>query len=111
DRIEGHYADDASVALADVPTMSGKTAIRAGIMQAVSDENFALVFEPTQWRFRQVAISRTAAGGPLTTSTTVTRPPCPQSHSEDLSQRSMRHYQVPRTALGDEGRHSPAERV
>jgi uncharacterized protein (TIGR02246 family) len=48
DRIVGHYADDASVELADVPIMSGKTAIRAGIMQAVSDENFALAFEPTQ---------------------------------------------------------------
>jgi uncharacterized protein (TIGR02246 family) len=48
DRVVSHYADDASVELADVPIMNGKDAIRAGVKQAFADRNFALSFVPAE---------------------------------------------------------------
>jgi len=48
DKVVSHYADDASVELADVPIMGGKDAIRAGVQQAFTDRNFALSFAPAQ---------------------------------------------------------------
>lgn len=48
DKVMSHYADDASVELADVPIMSGKDGIRAGVKKTFADPNFALSFAPDQ---------------------------------------------------------------
>lgn len=44
DKIAGHYADDASLMIADMPVMKGKDAIRAGLKDLLSDKNLALSF-------------------------------------------------------------------
>jgi uncharacterized protein (TIGR02246 family) len=48
DKVVSHYADDASVELADVPIISGKDAIRAGVKKTFADRNFELSFAPVQ---------------------------------------------------------------
>src|SRR5213594_3782144 len=53
DHVVNHYADDASVELADAPIINGKNAIRAGVKQAFADRNFALSFAA-----REVEVSR-----------------------------------------------------
>lgn len=44
DKIAGHYADDASLMLPDMPIITGKDAIRTGLKGLLSDKNFALSF-------------------------------------------------------------------
>jgi uncharacterized protein (TIGR02246 family) len=44
DKITGHYADDASVLVPDLPIMKGKDAIRSGMKDMLADKNLALAF-------------------------------------------------------------------
>jgi len=44
DKIVSHYADDASLMIADLPLMKGKDAIRAGLKELLADKNLALSF-------------------------------------------------------------------
>jgi len=44
DKIVGHYADDASVLVPDMPIMKEKSDIRTGLGQLVADKNLALTF-------------------------------------------------------------------
>jgi uncharacterized protein (TIGR02246 family) len=48
DGVVSHYADDASVELADVPIISGTPAIRSALKQAFADSNFTLSLQPVQ---------------------------------------------------------------
>jgi uncharacterized protein (TIGR02246 family) len=48
DGILEHYADDASVELANTAVLSGKPAIRAALRSELSDPHFALAFAPLQ---------------------------------------------------------------
>ena len=48
DEIVSHYADDASVDLANMPILNGQDAIRAALKQRLADPNFALTLAPAQ---------------------------------------------------------------
>jgi ketosteroid isomerase-like protein len=48
DKIVGHYADDASVEIPNVPLMTGKAAITGGLKPLIGDPNLALTFEAAQ---------------------------------------------------------------
>lgn len=44
DKLVAHYADDASLMVANIPAMKGKDAIRTGLKEMLADPNLALNF-------------------------------------------------------------------
>jgi len=48
DRVAAYYADDAASMLTNVPLMTGKDAILAGLKGALADPKFTLDFHPTK---------------------------------------------------------------
>ena len=77
DKIMGHYADDATLMVPDVPLMKGKDAIRAGLKDVPADKNLALAFTSTT-----VAISKDLAYTRGTYSMTDTNPKTKKPETE-----------------------------
>src|SRR5216117_2953682 len=75
EQVVNHYADDALVELADMPIVSGKDAIRAGVKQAFADRNFALSFAPAQVEVsRSGDLAYTRGAYTVTTDAATSRP-------------------------------------